>query len=167
MRIIQIIFWSIICSFSAHAKIVSTLELKTNKIGNVLIFISKDCPCSKGNLSYINSLANEFSEFNFVAIHSKKNVSNEEVQKYLQDKNLSFDIINDSNLKIADTYKALKTPHAFILKGDSVVYNGGITNTTMPENAKEFYLRDALLSIKATGKPTKSETRTLGCFISR
>ena len=130
MRIIQTIFWSIICSFSIDAKIVSTLELNTTRIGIVLIFISKDCPCSKGNLSYINSLAKEFTDFNFVAIHSKKNVSNEEVQTYLQDKNLSFDTVNDSSLKLADTYMALKTPHAFILKGDTVVYNGGITNTT-------------------------------------
>ena len=146
---------------------VPSLELKNNAIGNVLIFISKDCPCSKANLSYINNLAIEFNEFNFVAIHSKKHVSNEEVQNYLQDKNLSFDLINDSDLKLADIYKALKTPHAFIVKNNTVIYNGGITNTTMPENAKEHFLRDALLSIKTTGKPTKSETRTLGCFISR
>lgn len=157
----------LIFSFGVEAKIISTLDLKSDKIGNVLIFISKDCPCSQGNLSYINKLAQEFSDYNFIAIHSKKNTSNDEVEKYVQEKNLSFNIVNDSDLKIANTYKALKTPHAFILKGNEIVYNGGITNTTMPDNAKEFFLKDALTSMKHNGKPDKAETKTLGCFISR
>jgi hypothetical protein len=151
----------------AEAKIVTGLELKQNKIANVLIFISRDCPCSKANLGYINKLAQEFTDYNFVAIHAKKNSTNEQLEEYLQDKKFSIDIVNDSDLKLANTYKALKTPHAFIIKGNDVLYNGGITNSTMPEYAKEFFLRDALASMKKNGKPDKSETKTLGCFIAR
>jgi hypothetical protein len=157
----------LVVSFSLEAKIVSVLDLKNNKLANVLIFISKDCPCSKANLSYINKLAEEFTDYHFIAIHAKKNVTNSEVETYLRDKKLGFDIVNDSDLSIANTYKALKTPHAFILHGNDVVYNGGITNSTMPEHAKEFFLRDALVSMKKNGKPDRPETKTLGCFISR
>jgi len=167
MQTISVLLFSFIFSLGVDAKIITTLELKKNKIGNVLIFVSKDCPCSLSNLSYINNLASEFTDYNFVGIHSKKDIGNDEVQAFIQNNNLSFDIINDSDLKIANTYKALKTPHAFILKNEEIVYNGGITNSTMPENAKELFLHDALMSMKAKGRPDKSETKTLGCFISR
>lgn len=156
-----------IFSFSLKAKIVSSLELKKDKVGNVLIFISKDCPCSKGNLNYINQLVLDYPDYNFVAVHTKKDVSSKDVQAYIQDKKLNFDIVNDADLKIANVYNALKTPHVFILKGDEIVYNGGITNSTMPEHAKEFFLKDALESMKKNGKPDKAETKTLGCFITR
>lgn len=154
-------------TLNSEARLLSKLELKKDKLGNVLIFISKDCPCSKGNLDYINKLASEFNDYQFIAIHSKKNASDALVESYLQDKKLNFDVINDSDLKLADTYHALKTPHAFILRGQEIVYNGGITNTTMPENAKEAFLKDALMDIRKSGVPHKKETRTLGCFIAR
>ena len=158
---------TIFISYSLQAKLIQSFELNKNKIGNVLIFISKDCPCSKGNLSYVDNLSIQFPNYQFIGIHSKKNSSNDEVLHYIQDKNLHFDVYNDFDLKLANTYKALKTPHAFILKGNEVVYNGGITNTTMPDNAKEHFLKEALLSMTKTGKPDRAETRTLGCFIVR
>ena len=154
-------------SFSLQAKLIQSFELNNNKKGNVLIFISKDCPCSKGNLSYIDTLSIQFPDYRFIGIHSKKNSSDDEVLHYIEDKNLHFDVYNDSDLKLANTYKALKTPHAFILKGNEVVYNGGITNTTIPDNAKEHFLKEALTSMSKSGKPDRAETRTLGCFIVR
>lgn len=167
MRLVFFNILFLLFSYSLEAKIISSLELKKDKIGNVLIFISKDCPCSKGNLNYINQLVLDYPDYNFVAIHAKKDISAREVQDYIQEKKLNFDIVNDSDLKIANVYNALKTPHAFILKGNDIVYNGGITNTTMPEHAKEFFLKNALDSMKKNGKPDKTETKTLGCFISR
>lgn len=165
----RLVFLSIffIFSISLEAKIVSSLELKKDKVGNVLIFISKDCPCSKGNLNYINQLVLDYPDYNFVAVHAKKDVSSKDVQAYIQNNKLNFDIVNDADLKIANVYNALKTPHAFILKGNEIVYNGGITNSTMPEHAKEFFLKDALESMKKNGRPDKAETKTLGCFITR
>jgi hypothetical protein len=135
----------------------------------VVIFISKDCPCSKGNLSYINKLADEFKQFNFFGIHSKKLTSDTDLLAYLSDKKLSFKVYNDSDLKIADDFKALKTPHAFVLntKGE-VVYSGGVTSSTFPENAKSFFfLKDALNEFLQTKKIVNDETKTLGCYIAR
>ena len=154
--------------FSLKKNAIETLALKDSATPTVVIFLSKDCPCSKGNLDYINQLAKEFKEFHFIGVHSKRNSTPSDIISYLQDKKLNFDIYNDSDLKIADQFKALKTPHAFIVstKGD-VIYAGGITNTTFPENAKEFFLKDALIEIKNNKIPTKTETRTLGCFIVR
>jgi hypothetical protein len=157
----------LLCSIATEAKLVPKLELRNDMRANVLIFISKDCPCSKGNLDYINKLAIEYSDFHFIAVHSMKKISDDQILEYLKDKKLIFDVVNDSDLKIADTYHALKTPHAFILRGKDIIYNGGITNTTRPENAKEYYLKEALENILKNELPTKAETRTLGCFIVR
>jgi peroxiredoxin len=134
----------------------------------VLIFISKDCPCSKGNLSYINELSKNYPEFKFLGVHSKKGSTIDEVKNYLSDKNINFEVLADSGLSIASKFNALKTPHAFILniKGE-VIYKGGVSNSTFPENAKEFYLKNALEDLKNHRSIAKNETKTLGCFIER
>ena len=127
-------------AYSINKEVSQVISLQNGKLSTVAIFLSKDCPCSKGNLDYINELSKEFPEFQFIGIHSKKNTSNDEIKSYLKDKPLHFDIYNDSDLKIADLFKALKTPHAFILNPQGeIVYNGGITNSTFPKNAKEFF----------------------------
>lgn len=145
-----------------------TVEISKLDKALVLIFISKDCPCSKGNFSYINELSINYPEFKFIVVHSKKGTSVSEVRSYLSDKKVNFEVINDSNLSIASRLNALKTPHAFILnlKGD-VIYNGGVTNSTFPENAKEFFLKNALEDLKNNRPIAKNETKTLGCFIAR
>lgn len=147
---------------------IQTIELAGSPKAHVIMFLSKDCPCSKGNLDYLNNLSREFKDFSFIGVHSKKGSNAEEVNAYLQDKKLNFDVVNDSDLKIADQFKALKTPHVFVVntKGE-VVYNGGVTNTTFPENAKEHFLKTTLTELQNHKEISRPETRTLGCFIAR
>jgi len=134
----------------------------------VLIFISKDCPCSKGNLGYINELSLKYSDFQFIGIHSKKGSTIEEIRNYLKDKKVNFEIVADSQLQIASKFNALKTPHVFIVNQQGeVIYNGGVTSSTFPENAKEFYLSNTLEDIKNHRSIAKKETKTLGCYIVR
>jgi thioredoxin-related protein len=145
-----------------------TIEVTKNSKPLVVIFISKDCPCSKGNLSYINSLSKDYPEFIFIGVHSKKGTALSDVKNYLNDKKINFEVLNDAELSIASKFNALKTPHAFIvnLKGE-VIYSGGVTNSTFPEHAKEFFLKNALQNLKNNIAIAKSETKTLGCFIVR
>ena len=146
----------------------SIIEFQNSKKPSVVIFISKECPCSKGNLSYINKLAGDYKDFNFIGIHSKKNASDKDLMSYLSDKKLNFKTYNDPDLKIADDFKALKTPHVFIVNTDGeVVYSGGVTSSTFPENAKSYFLKDALNEFLKTKKITNFETKTLGCYITR
>ena len=144
------------------------IELSKSDKPSVLIFISKDCPCSKGNLSYINELSKNYPEFKFIGIHSKTGTSADEVKNYLSDKKVNFEVFADTSLSIASKFNALKTPHAFIVnqKGE-VIYNGGVTNSTFPENAKDFFLKNALEDLKNHRPIAKNETKTLGCFIVR
>lgn len=134
----------------------------------VVFFISKDCPCSKGNFDYLNELSRAYPEFKFLGVHSQKGIDEKEVKKYLSDKNIYFEILVDLDLAIAKKFNALKTPHVFILNlAGELIYSGGVTNSTFPKNAKDFYLKNALEDLKNHRKISKSETRTLGCFIVR
>lgn len=154
--------------FSLTKNSIQTIDIKKDHRPLVVMFISKDCPCSRGNLDYLDVLSNEFKSFHFIGIHSKKDTKSEDITSYLQDKKLSFEVFNDNDLKIADQFKALKTPHVFIVNTDGeIVYNGGVTNTTSPINAKEHFLRTALTEMHNHKLPSNSETRTLGCFITR
>jgi hypothetical protein len=103
-----------------------------------------------------------------MGVHAKKNTNLNDVKNYLSDKKLNFKVISDPSLEITSKFNALKTPHAFILnlKGE-VVYNGGVTNSTFPENAKEYYLKNALEDLKGQRAIAKNVTKTLGCFIER
>jgi hypothetical protein len=154
--------------YSIEHKKEETLNFKNADKDTVVIFLSKDCPCSKANIGHINDLAKSFPQFRFVGIHAKKGSKNEEIENYLSDKHLSIPVYNDADLKITAQFSALKTPHAFIVNKDgNVIYNGGIANTTNPDNAKELYLKDALLALNNHQLPPKAETRTLGCYIVR
>lgn len=155
-------------AFSLKKNALETISLKNAGRDTVVVFLSKDCPCSKGNLGYINQLANQYKNIRFIGIHSKKMSSNADVSQYFQDQNVQFEIYNDPELLVANEFRALKTPHAFIVsKAGEILYNGGITNTTTPSNAKEYYLKDALANLEAHIPLSKTETRTLGCFIVR
>lgn len=144
------------------------IDLPTKDHYSVVIFISKDCPCSKGNLSYINELSKNYPEIKFFGIHAKKGSTTEQLKNYLSDKSLNFEVVNDPEMKMTKQFEALKTPHAFIInpKGE-IIYNGGITNSTFPENAKTFFLKDRLEEIKNHKPLSMSESKTLGCFIVR
>lgn len=134
----------------------------------VFIFLSKDCPCSKGNLGYIDQLSREYPEFSFRGIHAKKGTGNEEIRQYLSDKKLSFPVYNDSLLHATNLFNALKTPHAYIVnQAGEILYNGGISNSTFPKDADKFFLKDALEDVKHRRPVSKPESKTLGCFIVR
>jgi alkyl hydroperoxide reductase subunit AhpC len=150
-----------------------SVTLEKENQNTVIIFLSKDCPCSKGNLSYINKLSEDYPQFNFIGIHSKKGSTSDDLKKYIDQisadhHKINFKIIEDTGLAMAQKFEALKTPHAFIVDSKGkVVYNGGITSSTFPENAKEFFLKNTLEEIKNNRPISKAETKTLGCFITR
>lgn len=169
-------FSSLLLLISFHAfssiKEIKGYSFKENKVvlrkADVIIFLNKDCPCSGSNLEYLSSLTKEFPEFTFIGIHANKDVKQSEAEEFYKDMNLSFEILNDTNLEMANTFNALKTPHVFILdKKGEIIYNGGVTNKTSPARAKNFYLKDALIDIKNGNNPKLSETKTLGCYIAR
>ena len=62
--------------------------------------------------------------------------------KYFKKFDIDFPILLDKNLRYANEFNALKTPHTFLKVKDNIVYQGGVTNKRNPEKASKFFLKD-------------------------
>lgn len=142
------------------------IDLNNNK-HKVIVFLSKDCPCSKANLSLLNQYSEEFADVEFIGIHAMKNKSPNDLKSF-DTTRAKFPIFNDDQLVITNLFKAVKTPHVFIVSPtNEIIYQGGVTNSMMPEKARQFYLKDALMDLKNKKAIVLKETKTLGCYIVR
>lgn len=134
----------------------------------VFLFLSSVCPCSASHEGLITALSKEFPTIQFIGINSNTNETLATATKHFKEAKLPFPVLRDNGVKIADEFKALKTPHAFIVSGDgNIIYSGGVTNTAHAPTATKQYLKQALESVVAGKKPDPSEVRALGCVISR
>ena len=138
------------------------------KKGLVVIFLSAECPCSNSHIEEIRALTQENPEFSFIGIHSNIEESRSLTQNYFKKAALPFPIVHDFKQVLADQFKALKTPHVFIISGSGdVLFQGGVSDSRNFESSKKKYLRDALADIKNHQAVRVSNARTLGCVISR
>lgn len=139
-----------------------------NKKGLVLIFMSTKCPCSNSHVSLLKKLAEQHKDFRFVVIHSNPEEPKAEAQTYFKSFAPNIEVIQDEKTKLADLFRAYKTPHSFVFnKTGEVVYRGGVTSSAHAPAADREYLTEVLQDL-ADGKPARlSEGRTLGCVISR
>ncbi len=134
----------------------------------VVVFLSAVCPCSNSHLSELKSLKNDFPDFAFVGIHSVASEPKELTRSYFQKAELPFPVLRDNAYKIADQYKALKTPHAFVIKPDGeIVYRGGVSSSSDFARADRKFLREALDDLEHQRPVKTKEGRTLGCAITR
>lgn len=139
------------------------------KKGLVVVFLSAVCPCSNSHLVELKKLKSEFPDFDFVGIHSNTDEDKDLTSAYFKTANLPFPVIQDSGAKLADEFKALKTPHVFVvLKDGTTAYQGGVSSSRhFDDKADRKYLREALSDLAAGRKVNTPEGRTLGCVISR
>jgi hypothetical protein len=144
------------------------VEIAAGIKGTVAIFLSVKCACSNSHLSVVRKLVKDFPDFHFVVIHSNADESVSDSRKYFSAAELGIPVIQDENAKLADEFKALKTPHAYVLGLDGkILYRGGVTNSANGETANEQPLRAALEDVSAS-RPVKNPfTRVLGCVIAR
>lgn len=141
---------------------------KDQKKALVVLFLSAKCPCSNSHIAEIQNLSSEFKDFEFVAVHSNQDEKLDLSKQYFSNLNLKFPVIQDEKAKLADIYKAYKTPHAFVVYPDGkIAYQGGVSSSHEFLKADKKYLRDALTDIQNKRPVKVSESRTLGCSISR
>lgn len=144
------------------------LNIALIKKTKVLVFLNRTCPCTQQNIPYLNKLAQEFPEVEFIGVHSKKGGTLQEIKEVVEVYKPEFPVIDDNNLVIANLLKANRTPQAFILsESNEILYNGGVTDRTNPTNASKTYLKNALAEVNSHKEITEKETRSLGCVIIR
>lgn len=139
----------------------------TNKT-TVLIFLSSICPCSNSHVEEIKRLKNDFPEFEFIGVHSNADEDLMSAKEYFAEKKLNFPLIEDEKSKLANQFKALKTPHAFVInsKGETL-YQGGVTSSSSFDEKNQNYLREALTDLREGKKIRTTSSRPLGCMIAR
>ena len=157
-----------------HVQGVDLLDSKSKDVGVqgkkglVVIFLSAKCPCSNSHIPEVTELSKDYPDFNFVAIHANGNETEKESAEYFKNSKIPFPVIQDDHAKLADQFKALKTPHVFVILADgSVAYQGGVSSSANFAEAKTKFLRDALEDLQKNRKVKTAEGRTLGCVIKR
>lgn len=144
------------------------IDFKLSKRPTAIVFLSSKCPCSNSHIDLIAKLARQNSAIQFIGIHSNQDEEIEPARAYFKSLALPFPVIRDENAKIADFFKAFKTPHAYLLDAQmQQVYQGGVTDCAEANKSKRQYLEEAIEDL-LNNRPIKTpEGRTLGCFIKR
>lgn len=144
------------------------LQLTEKQHSYVVIFLSSTCPCSNSHINHLKELQTQFPQFYFLGVHSNKDEALDNVIAYFKTASLNFPIIQDQNNKLLDSFKALRTPHAFVMnKEGAILFKGGVSDSSLSEKATTFYLKDALTDLSNGHKVKVSQSRVLGCEITR
>lgn len=176
MKYIFILFTSILSSAFAAVDLpvlqsypeATSKNINVIKKNKVFIFVSRTCPCTQQNIPYINELAKEFPQYEFIGVHSVKGAEVKLISEVITEYKPVFSIIDDKDLLIANILKANRTPQAIILnEKNEILYNGGVTNRTNPKSADKLYLHKALTELAQNKPISEKETRSLGCVIIR
>ncbi|MDF2436760.1 MAG: thioredoxin family protein [Bacteroidota bacterium] len=159
---------------------VSGKEVSLNEVkgtnGTLVIFSCNTCPYVKLSESRIKELGTVTSQnkVGMMVVNSNEAQRSEEdsfdaMKSYAKEQGYTFSYVVDKNSNLANAFGATRTPHCFLFdKNGKLVYRGAIDdNIKEPNDAKEHYLKDAVVAI-AAGKTIKTNsTKSVGCSIKR
>lgn len=145
--------------------------------GFIVVFTCNMCPYSVANEDRIIALDKKYKKKGFpvIAINPNdpevsKGDSFEEMKVRAKEKSFTFPYLFDEGQEVYPKYGATKTPHVYILnkkKGKLIVeYIGAIDDSSRNENnVKERFVENAVDALLKGEKPTKTDTRAIGCSI--
>jgi peroxiredoxin len=147
----------------------------TDAKGFVIVFTCNMCPYSVANEDRIVALDKKYKQLGFpiIAINpndpeASRGDSFEDMKVRASEKGFTFPYLFDEGQKVYPKFGATKTPHVYIVtkKTMKVEYIGAIDNNSRNEDkVTEKYVEDAVDALLAGKKPTKTETRAIGCSI--
>lgn len=179
MRILFSILSILVAASSYAATDFSGIDLRTLKsvsvsredkasLATVIVFVSSKCPCSDSHVKELVKLNRDYPKFRILAVNSNADETNDVAHAYFKEKALPFPVLRDADQKLADEFKAYKTPHAYVLgPNGEKLFQGGVTDSAQCDRAGRFYLREALDDIAAAKKVRTPLARALGCVIER
>lgn len=140
----------------------------------VICFLGTECPMARSYASKLNGLQSEFADqgVKIIGVMSNRQDSAEDIQAYVRELQVTFDVVHDAENEVADKFGATRTPEVFLLDDQlKTRYHGRIDDQLSPgvvrSQATRQDLRIAIEQVLA-GKPvTVRETRALGCIIGR
>jgi len=144
--------------------------------GLLVIFSCNTCPYvvkSESRIKELGSVTKQ-NKVGMIVVNSNEaqrtaDDSFDAMKVYARTQGYTFNYVVDKNSQLANSFGATRTPHCFLFDGSGkLVYRGAIDdNIKDPNDAKEHYLKDAIVAA-ATGKPVKTNsTKSVGCSIKR
>jgi thioredoxin-related protein len=134
----------------------------------VVVFMSAKCPCSDSHLAVLKKLSENYKDYKFVAVHANSDEGADLTKTYFAAAKLPFPVVQDVKGALANDFKALKTPHAFVFNArGEIAYQGGVTNSAKAESADKNFLAAALEDLHQGHEVKVKNGRTLGCIILR
>lgn len=147
---------------------VHSIAFDKEKRGQIIVFLSTRCPCSNSHIPILKALAAEFSQYQFIGIHSNRYEDGTEAKAYFSEKKLPFPVLADKGQLLANELGATRTPHTYLIDQDgNKLYRGAVTNSSNAAKASENHLRAALLAHSDGREIERKEARPLGCEIDR
>lgn len=156
------------------SKMVSLSDYKDAK-GFIIIFTCNMCPYSVANEDRINALDAKYKTKGYPVIainpndpEASKGDSFEDMIVRAKEKGFTFPYLFDEGQAVYPKFGASKTPHVYIVSKPNmkVEYIGAIDNSSRnPDAVTEKYVENTVNELLAGKKPSKTETRAIGCSI--
>ena len=155
-------------------KMVSLSDYSDAK-GFIIIFTCNMCPYSVANEDRIIALDKKYKGLGYPVIAINPNDPAAmpgdgfpEMKVRAKEKGFTFPYLFDEGQKVYPKFGASRTPHVFIVSKPSmtVEYIGAIDNSSRnPAKVTEKYVENAVDALLSGKKPSKTETRAIGCSI--
>jgi hypothetical protein len=148
-------------------------DFKTDRL-MVVAFLGTECPLSKLHGARLAELSKQYGprKVAFIGINSNQQDTPSEIAQCAGDSKIEFPVLKDPGSKIADQFKAERTPEVFVLDANRVVrYWGRIDDQFgvgyARSKATQSYLADALEELLADKAVSRPEVEPVGCHIGR
>ena len=145
-------------------------DLSRDKKATIVMFISTECPVSNDYNERIVALHNDYKDqdVQFIGINSNKNEPVKEIAEHNKANKFDFLVLKDLENKIADKFRARRTPEVYLLDKKRILrYRGAIDDRQ--QNPETHYLRQ-VLDLVVAGKEIPKDlktTKAFGCTIKR
>ena len=140
----------------------------------VVLFLGTECPLVRLYAPRLNEIAKQYADegVQFVGINSNLQDSMAEIGAFARDTKIEFPLLKDPSNRVADRFKAQRTPEAFVFDSDKkLVYRGRIDDQytygrQRPKVIQEYIVDAINGSLKGKGIEI-AETDPVGCIIGR
>ena len=147
----------------------------TDAKGFIIVFTCNMCPYSVANEDRIIALDKKYKGLGYPVIAINPNDPKAmpgdgfaEMKVRAKEKGFTFPYLLDEGQKVYPKFGASRTPHVYIVSKPEMKleYIGAIDNSSRnPNKVTEKYVENAVDALLAGKKPTKTETRAIGCSI--
>ena len=136
----------------------------------VVAFTCNHCPVAQAYEDRFADFAKTYKEkgAEFIAINSDPDEATrpEALKERAEEKGFPFPYLADPTQEVARGFRAMVTPHVYVLDGDrKIAYMGAFDDSMDPDKVKHHYARDAVDALLDGRAPEVAETKQFGCGI--